>query len=128
MGKMTARTLLSALISTAGASAPAPAKPPPGTDLTSPVHRWFEQQYSVKGKLCCDVSDGHLLEDKDVRMTRNGYEVNIDGTWFQVSPSQMRDAIRGGPNPTGHPIVWYTRTITPLPGAVISCFAPGTLF
>jgi hypothetical protein len=63
-----------------------------------------------------------------VRMIEGAYEVRIEGVWFPVSPSAMRDAIRGGPNPTGHPVVWYTRTFTHFPGFVISCFAPGTLF
>jgi hypothetical protein len=104
------------------------AAPPPGTDLTSPTHLWFEKQHNVRGQLCCDVSDGHLLDDRDVRMVNEAYEVRIEGVWFQVGPAEMRDPVRGGPNPTGRPVVWYTKTIMPLPGFVISCFAPGSLF
>ncbi len=124
---MTSKTLLAVLIG-AAANGSVVAAPPPGTDLTSPTHAWFEQQHNVKGQLCCDVSDGHMLDEKDVRMKGGIYEVRIEGVWFPVGPSEMRDPIRGGPNPTGHPIVWYTRTITRLPGLIISCFAPGTLF
>lgn len=126
--RMTARTCLAAVTLAATATASALAAPPPGTDLGSATHKWFEKQHNVRGELCCDVSDGHILDEKDVRMKDGAYEVRIDGVWFRVGPSEMRDAVRGGPNPTGHPIVWYTRTITPLPGWVISCFAPGTLF
>jgi hypothetical protein len=112
----------------AAVNAGALAAPPPGTDLSSPTHKWFEMQYNTQGELCCDVSDGHMIDERDVRMTEGAYEVRIDGEWYPVGPSAMRDAVRGGPNPTGHPIVWYTRTFTRLPGLVISCFAPGTLF
>jgi hypothetical protein len=123
---MTVRALL--VLFAAASAASALAAPPPGTDLTSPTHIWFEKQHNARGQLCCDVSDGHMLDDRDVRMTGDVYEVRIEGVWFPVGPSEMRDPVRGGPNPTGHPVVWYTRTILPAPGYVISCFAPGTLF
>jgi hypothetical protein len=125
--KMCFNVLLTASVIAAVATSVALALPPPGTDLNSPVHFWFEKQYNLRGERCCDVSDGHILEDKDVRTRAGGYEVQIEGKWYPIRPEVMRDPVRGGANPTGHPIVWYTRTITIKPGLVISCFAPGTL-
>jgi hypothetical protein len=124
---MNARALLTVSVIAMAASPAALTAPPPGTDLNSPTHIWFEQQHNVRGQPCCANSDGHILDDKDVRTRDGAYEVQIEGIWYPVRPDAMRDPLRGGPNPTGHPIVWYTRTFTTLPGVVISCFAPGTL-
>ena len=102
------------------------AAPPPETDLNSSLHWWFERQHSIHGAWCCDLSDGHLLDDQDWRAVGAGYEVRIAGVWFPVAESAMRDP-SGGENPTGHAIVWYT--IPPRGGApTIYCFAPGTLY
>src|SRR5579872_4149200 len=81
--------------------------PPPGTDLNSPTHKWFEAQHSVTGAWCCDLSDGHVLEDTEWRQGSVGYEVKISGIWQRVPDTAARDP-HGGPNPTGKAIVWYT--------------------
>jgi hypothetical protein len=125
--KMTVKALLIASAITVAAGTSALPAPPPGTDLDSPIHIWFERQQNVRGQSCCANSDGHMLDDKDVRIKGGTYEVLIEGTWYPVRLDAMRDSVRGGPNPTGHPIVWYTRTFTSTPGLSISCFAPGTL-
>jgi hypothetical protein len=108
-------------------SAPTQAAPPPGTDLDSPTHKWFHDQYSVKGVWCCDVSDGHLLDDEDWRPSghsdekQSGYEVRISGRWLPIPSEAMRDP-QGGPNPTHKAVVWYTISEV---GVLIYCFAPG---
>jgi hypothetical protein len=97
------------------------AAPPPGTDLSSPLHYWFERQHSVIGAWCCDLSDGHILSDDDWRSNGKNYEVHINGTWYTVQDSALRDP-SGGPNPTGKAIAWYTV----VDGMVhLYCFAPG---
>ena len=98
--------------------------PPPGTDLNSALHAWFDRQHNVKGGWCCRLSDGHILADDEWRATGNGYQVKIDGDWFDITPNALRDPV-GGPNPTGHAIVWYLKHSGF--GVSIYCFAPGTM-
>ena len=63
-----------------------------------------------------------LIKDKKHwTKTANGYQVNILGGWKNVPPGAIRNP-RGGPNPTGHAIVWYLDYGGDL---VIYCFAPG---
>ena len=100
---------------------PALADPPPNVDLNSPIHKWFHAQHSVAGVWCCDISDGHVLNDEDWRMASDAYEIRIHGQWIKVPEKALRDP-NGGPNPTGHAIAWYN--ITPY-GVMLYCFAPG---
>lgn len=100
------------------------AAPPPGTDLDGPTHAWFAAQHAVNGVWCCDVSDGHLLADDAWRAGEGAYEVLIGGRWYRVPPGALRDP-KGGPNPTGHAIVWYAAGAY---GVHIFCFAPGFQF
>ena len=37
----------------------------------SPLHHWFVGQHSVSGKWCCNVADGHILDNKDWRVRNN---------------------------------------------------------
>ena len=104
---------------------PARAAPPPTADPTGPLHTWFERQYAVNGAWCCNVSDGHMLADEDWRPQGDHYQVRIGGLWYLVPDSALRDP-RGGPNPTGAAVIWYT--MGALSGVRIYCFAPGTLY
>ena len=97
------------------------ADPPANIDLSSPTHAWFEQQHATDGAWCCNVSDGHILDDSDWRHGSSAYEVRINGDWLTIPLDAMRDP-KGGPNPTGHAIVWYTVNEY---GIRIYCFAPG---
>ncbi len=97
------------------------AAPPPDADPT--LHTWFEQQHSVIGQSCCGNGDGHILADDEWRAAGSGYEVRINGAWIRVPPGAQRDPA-GGPNPTGHAIVWYRQYGEHL---TVYCFAPGTL-
>ena len=100
------------------------AEPPQGTDLDSPIHKWFEKQHNAKGVLCCDRSDGHELDDNEWTTTPTGeYKVLIQGIWYTIQPYQLVDP-HGGPNPTSHAIVWYL-LINKIP--IIFCFTPGYL-
>lgn len=104
--------------------ATAVAAPPPGVDPASPTHHWFEAQHALSGAWCCNVSDGHLLDDDAWRSNGASYEVRIDGRWYPIPSDALRDP-RGGPNPTGKAIVWYTENEF---GVLIYCFAPGFEF
>ena len=103
------------------------AKPPPGADLTTPTAQWFKAQHSMDGSWCCDIADGHLLDDEDWRMKNSTYEVRINGEWITIPEKAKRDP-NGGPNPTGHAVVWYTIEGTSTGRPFIFCFAPGTEF
>ena len=92
--------------------------PPPNADPV--LHQWFETQHSAGGAWCCDVSDGHILDDGDWRADGIGYAVRISGAWWPVPSDALRDP-KGGPNPTGHAIVWFVNAEVPH----IYCFAPG---
>ena len=112
--------VLALLLAVVGVAA---ADPPPGTDLSSSTHAWFERQHSAAGAWCCDVADGHLLDDKGWRMGPAGYEVRIfpDGGFIPIPSDALRDP-SGGPNTTGHAIVWYRVNEY---GLKVWCFAPG---
>lgn len=94
------------------------AEPPAGADMT--LHAWFERQHNLNGGWCCDIADGHVLEDEDTRIIGGQFEVSINGAWRKIAPWMMRQSAFDDPNPTGHPIVWYM-------GSAIYCFAPGTM-
>src|SRR6202012_1408253 len=95
------------LILTLALIAPAYADPPPGTDLNSPLHAWFERQHSVAGGWCCDLGDGKILDDDDWRGMDGHYQVRIDAKCLPIADDKLRDTATGGRNPTGHAIVWY---------------------
>lgn len=100
------------------------AKPPPGTDLNGPVHHWFARQYPRSGAWCCNISDGHVLKNGDWKMGKTNFWVRIEGAWYKVPAHALVDP-KGGPNPTGQPIVWYIY----YDGAPhITCFCPGYMF
>ena len=108
-------------------AAPALAALPPDADPTSPLHNWFEHQFSVQGTWCCDVSDGHVLNDDEWRATADGFEVRIAGVWQPIPNDTLRDP-KGGPNPTGRAVIWFTKPNDRSPVYHIYCFAPGTLY
>ncbi len=100
------------------------AKPPLGVQVDPELHAWFERQHSATGRWCCDIADGHILADSEWHVVAEHYEVRILGEWLGVGPSQLRDPA-GGPNPTGHAVVWYTANEY---GIRIFCFAPGQFY
>ncbi|HYZ22045.1 MAG TPA: hypothetical protein VE690_07800 [Rhodopila sp.] len=81
------------------------AAPPPGTDLDSPTHKWFEAQKSNSGTSCCSISDGHVLDEENIRVVNEHWEVRIRGNWVPV-PAQA--VIRSPDNPTGKSVAWYS--------------------
>lgn len=97
------------------------AAPPPGVEVNPERHAWFEQQHSVSGAWCCNLSDGHILNDNEWRQSGDHYQVLINGIWYEVPAHAMRDP-KDGPNITGSAVVWYL----PIADTVtIYCFAPG---
>jgi hypothetical protein len=105
-------------------AAPSLAAPPPEADLNGPLHAWFEHQHSVTGDWCCSLADGHILADSDWRVFDDHYEVWINGIWYPIPATALRDPL-GGPNPTGHAVIWWSQVRNEI---VIHCFAPGDEF
>ncbi|MDQ2802185.1 MAG: hypothetical protein M3Y41_05680 [Pseudomonadota bacterium] len=106
--------------------APAFGRPPPGTDLGSPLHKWFEAQVTKRGGSCCSEADGHLLpvEGTDWGIHNGRYWVSVQGRHFDV-PDKALIRPHGG-NPTAGAVVWYILgwvNDQPLPS--ILCFLPG---
>ena len=114
----------SLLLATIFLAFPAFAEPPPGTNLDSPLHQWFEHQYSIRGAWCCSLADGHFLDDQEWRVVGGTFEVWIADQWWPVEADKLRDP-NGGQNPTGKAIVWY---VIGEVGVVVYCFAPGTMY
>lgn len=101
----------------------ADAKPPPGTDLNSAMHRWFEcQKQPTSGASCCSIADGHVLSEDQWSIRGNGYRVKIGAVWYEV-PANRVIASRCGPNPTASPVVWWGYVAGE---PMIFCFLPGT--
>jgi hypothetical protein len=98
------------------------AAPPPGTDPNGPVHTWFEHQHSISGEWCCKLADGQVLSDSEWRVSGGRYEVWLRNKWRLV-PSWSPRNPEGGPNSTGHAVVWWTRFEREI---IILCFAPGS--
>ncbi len=97
----------------------ASAAPPPDADPD--LAAWFHDQHSVSRAWCCDISDGHILDDSDWRTGPHGYQIRINGIWSDVPPDALRDPA-GGPNPTGAAVAWWSVSDG---GVRIYCFAPG---
>jgi len=99
------------------------ASPPPGTDLNSAIHKWFEEQHVPSGDpqagmSCCSYSDGHILEEEDWRIRDQHYEIRVGEGWYRVRDTQVLSTN----NPTGKPVAWYNKYSS---GVVIFCFTPG---
>ena len=117
---------------------PAIARPPPGADLSSEAHRWWEC-INRNGASCCALQDGHALDDAHWRQTPRSdgtvvYEVQVEGVWYDVSPALVVTAGACGPDPD--PLtrtmakLWFTplrmggRIVT----IYIACFMAGTQY
>ena len=117
---------------------PAIARPPPGADLSSEAHRWWEC-INRNGASCCALQDGHALDDAHWRQTLRPdgtvvYEVQVEGVWYDVSPALVVTAGACGPDPD--PLtrtmakLWFTplrmggRIVT----IYIACFMAGTQY
>ncbi len=108
--------------------------PASGRDLdgryaNSPHRAWYEAQLvpggRMKGQSCCTVADGAIAEE-DIREGQYWTQWTVDYgagkilhfPWMPVP----HDVVLQGPNPRGHPVVWwFTENGKP----TIRCYAPG---
>jgi len=122
-------------------TAPALARPPPGTDMQSAAHLWWECHVQpVNKKVCCRESDGHVLGDHEWRAVERAdgarvYQVRVHFKWYDVpSGTVINDFRRCGPDPEpAHRTmakIWYA-PIWDGDGIVdirIYCFIAGTMY
>jgi hypothetical protein len=119
---------------------PAFAAPPPGTDLRSAEHTWWECHLQPASKIsCCHESDGHVLSDNEWR-THEGrggtaYQVRVGAKWFDVpQETVVNDTSYCGaePDPVKRPLakVWYAPRwgLDGLINIQIYCFIVGTMY
>jgi hypothetical protein len=114
------------------------ANPPPGTALNSQEHKWWEclQQPSNKHQPCCSLSDGHVLGDKQWKISKDHYAVELEGHWFTVPNSaviRLSKTCGEEPNADNRPMakVWYAPNRdmnSSITSVVWYCFLPGTLY
>lgn len=113
------------------------AAPPPGTDMTSAEHRWWEchRQSKPPHQACCSIQDGHVLGDSDWRSGENGYEVRIGSVWWTVPQDTIISTGLCGPEPDANDQtsakVWYAPTWNEngkLVNVLFYCFVPGTMY
>lgn len=94
---------------------------------------WFSQQFNADGGWCCDLADGHeytgdysAQPDGSVILHGTSGDILIDAYKVLDGHSWDRGGTKaGGPNPTGHAVVWSNSP--DLANAAIFCFSPGPL-
>ena len=119
-------------------AASAHATPPPGTDLSSPEHAWWECHHDpTDGKLCCSVSDGHVLKDDDWKIGPDGhYKIRVETRWFDVPPENViQSSTLCGPEPSEEnrsmAKVWYSPTVNEnnsIESIKVYCFMSGQMY
>lgn len=88
-----------------------------GQYANSPNHDWFASQKNQNGTSCCDVADGHRVEDADWKSDSDGhYWVRLEEKWVIV-PDQA--VINPKHRPVDYAVVWIYN-------GVIFCFMVGT--
>jgi hypothetical protein len=95
------------------------ARDPDGKYANSPLHNWFEQLASKKGR-CCSDADGMSISDVDWTSHDGHYRVQIRGEWVDVPD----DAVITEPNRAGPTMVW---PVWRDGHAQVICFMPGTM-
>lgn len=133
--------VVAAIAAVLAIATPALALPPPGTDMSSPEHAWWEcQKQNGTGISCCSVADGHVLNDDQWRKddARNVYQALIDGHWRDIDPKKIvQPSQQCGPEPNAEhrtmAKVWFSRNWYPIEGGSkeeeepnIYCFMVGT--
>lgn len=114
------------------------AHPPPGINLNSQEHEWWECQTRPGNpqQPCCSLADGHVLGDSQWKASKDHYEVNLEGHWFTVPNSVViRPSKTCGKEPDinnrATAKVWYAPNRA-IDGTITSvmwyCFLPGILY
>lgn len=96
--------------------------------FTDAENEWLDRQRSVDGTKCCDRHDAFVGHAVEWRLRGGNYEVEIDGTWFQIRPGAMLVPEAGDPTPwPGQALLFYSRNPGYRGGVMIWCFMPEPL-
>jgi len=88
-----------------------------GGHIDDPNHVWFEHQHDSAGRPCCEIADGHQVDDADWKSDGAGhYQVWLDGKWIAVPDAAV---INPPDRPIDYAVVWIWR-------GEILCFMPGS--
>jgi hypothetical protein len=90
-----------------------------GRYASSPLHDWFEQLASKKGR-CCSDADGMTVSDVDWESRDGHYRVRIDDEWVDVP----EDTVVTEPNRAKVSMVW---PIWLNGHPYVRCFMPGSM-
>lgn len=76
----------------------------------SPNHQWFANQKNQNNTSCCEIADGHHLDDADWKSDDKGnYWVRIESKWREVPNYAV---INPKNRPVDYAVVWiYNDTI-----------------
>jgi len=87
-----------------------------GGHIDDPNHVWFEHQRNSAGQPCCEIADGHQVDDADWKSDGTGhYQVRLEGKWIAVPDAAVI-------NPSDRPIdytvvwIWHGETLCFMPG------------
>lgn len=80
-----------------------------------PNHSWFERQKNQAGGLCCEIADGHRIEDADWGWKDGHYWIRLDGKTFIVPDEAVIDP---KDRPVDYAVVWIWN-------GKITCFMSG---
>jgi hypothetical protein len=88
-----------------------------GGHVDDPNHDWFEHQRNSAGKPCCEIADGHRVDDADWKSDGAGhYQVRLEGKWIPVPDAAV---INPHDRPIDYAVVWIWH-------GDILCFMPGS--
>lgn len=76
----------------------------------------FRNLHNQYGTSCCDIADGHLVEDPDWKGPNEdgSFDVRYDGKWVNVEKQRIVQS------PTGQALIWRNPSVDKP-----YCFAPG---
>lgn len=75
-----------------------------GKYASSPNHEWFASQKNNNNVSCCEIADGHHLDDADWKADDKGnYWIRINGDWREVPDYAV---INPKNRPVDYAVVW----------------------
>jgi len=88
-----------------------------GGNINDPNHDWFEHQRNLANQSCCEIADGHRVDDADWKSDgAEHYQVRLDGKWIAVPDASV---INPPDRPIDYAVVWIWH-------GEILCFMPGS--
>lgn len=108
--------LLTAMVLLSMDTALAAGPPEKWAQYSPEIKKKFLNLHNQYGTSCCDVADGHLVEDPDWKGPNEdgSFDVMFDGAWHNVEKNRIVQS------PTGQALIWRNPSVDKP-----YCFAPG---